>query len=75
MNYEEIRIARLQMPFKPFILRMKNGEKHLIEDPTTLAISQRILAFVNPKTGVIESTSPEAAEAITFVDQVESTNA
>jgi hypothetical protein len=75
MNYEDIRKARLQTPFQPFILRMMNGEEHLIQDPTTLAISQRILAFVNPKTGIIEETSPRAAESITFVEQVKTTNA
>jgi hypothetical protein len=75
MNYEDIRKARLQTPFQPFILRMKNGEEHLIQDPTTLAISPRNLAFVNPKTGIIEATSPEAAEAITYVDQTRSTHA
>ena len=53
---------------------MKNGEEHLIQDPTTLAISKRILAFVNPKTGIIEETSPGAAESITFVDQAERTS-
>ncbi len=74
MNYEEIRTARLQEPFRPFKLRMKNGEEHLIRDPTTLAISRGILAFVNPKTGIIEQTSPGAAEAITFVDQTKPTN-
>ena len=70
MTYEEIRSARLQKPFRPFVLRMKNGEEHLIQDPTTLAISRKILAFVNSKTGIIEPTTPEAAESITFVDQV-----
>ena len=74
MTYEEIRAARLQSPFRPFILRMKNGEEHLIQDPTTLAISPRILAFMNPKTGIIEPTSPGAAESITFVDQSKPTH-
>ena len=73
MEYEDIRKARLQSPFQPFKLRMKNGEEHLIQDPTTLAISQRILAFVDPKTGLLEHTSPEAAESITYIDQIKAT--
>ena len=75
MTYEEIRAARLQSPFRPFKLRMNNGEEYLIKDPTTLAISLRILAFVDPKTGLIELTSPGAAESITFDDQVKPTHA
>jgi hypothetical protein len=75
MTYEEIRAARLQNPFRPFKLRMKNGEEYLIQDPTTLAISPRNLAFVDSKTGLIELTSPGAAESITFVDQSKSSHA
>ena len=74
MTYEEIRAARLQSPFRPFKLRMNNGEEYFIQDPTTLAISPRILAFVDPKTGIIEDTSPGAAESITFVDQIKPAN-
>ncbi len=69
MTYEEIRAVRLRHPFKPFRLRIRNGDEHLIQDPTTLAISQRILAFVNSKTGVIETSWPAAAESISFVDE------
>jgi hypothetical protein len=75
MTYEEIRQARLQTPFRPFKLRLKNGEEHLIQEPTALVISQRILAFVSSRTGVVEETTPGAAESITFVDQIESSKA
>lgn len=68
MNYEEIRQARLRKPFRPFILRMKNGDEHLIPDPVHLAISRRIMGFVNPKTGIIEQSSPEAVESLRFVE-------
>ncbi len=71
MTYEEIRAARLQSPFRPFKLRMKNGAEYLIKDPTTLAISPRNLAFVDPQTGLIEHSSPAAAESITFVEQTD----
>ena len=69
MNYEEIRQARLQKPFRPFILRMRNGEEHLIPDPVNLAISKRVMGFVNPKTGIIEESSPEAVDSLRFVEE------
>jgi hypothetical protein len=69
MTYEEIRAARLQKPFRPFKIRMKSGEEHLIPQPARLAISERIVAFVNPETGVIEHWSPKAIESLTFVDE------
>ena len=74
MNYEDIRKARLQQPFQPFKLRMKNGEEHLIQEPMSLVISQRVLAFVSSKTGIMEETTPGAAESITFIDHVGPTN-
>lgn len=74
MTYEEIRAARLRTPFRPFKLRMKNGEEHLIQEPMALVISQRVLAYVNAKTGIIEETTPGAAESITFIDHAETTN-
>ena len=75
MNYEDIRNARLQDPFRPFKLRMKNGEEHLIPDPVRLAISKRILAFVNPRTGVIQQTSPDAVDSLIFVEERKPTQA
>ncbi len=72
MNYEEIRSARLQKPFRPFTLRMKSGEEHLIPEPARLAISKRIVAFVNPRTGIIEHWSPDAVESLTFPDAAKS---
>ena len=74
MNYEDIRKARLLDPFRPFKLRMKNGEEHLIQEPMALVISQRVLAYVNAKTGIIEESTPGDAESITFIDQAETTN-
>ena len=75
MNFEDIRKARLQKPFRPFKLRMKSGEEHVIPEPASLAISQRIVAFVNPNTGEIEHWSPAAVESLTFVDEAKPTHA
>jgi hypothetical protein len=49
---------------------MRSGEEHLIPQPARLAISKRIVAFVNPESGVIEHWSPSAVESLTFVDEV-----
>ena len=69
MNYEEIRQARLRKPFLPFILRMKNGDEHLIPDPVNLAISKRVMGFVNPRTGIIEQSSPDAVDSLRFIEE------
>ena len=68
MTYEAIREARLQHPFKPFRLKMKDGSVHFIYDAVRLAIRPKILFFANER-GEHVYSSPEEVDSLVFVEQ------
>ena len=68
MNYEDIRKARLQQPFRPFKLRMKNGQEYAIGEPETLAITPLNLVFFDPSVGEVVMSSAADVESLSFVD-------
>ena len=68
MTYEEIRAARLQRPFRPFQMRMKNGHQHVIREPETLAISPLNLVFFDPSAGGVVMSSADEVESLSFDD-------
>ncbi|MBI1830828.1 MAG: hypothetical protein HYR84_05180 [Planctomycetes bacterium] len=69
MTYEEIRAARLQRPFKPIKLRLRNGREHVIREPESLAITPLNLVFFDPLSGVVMSSADEV-ESLSYVDDV-----
>ena len=70
MNYEEIRKVRLEHPFRPFRLRMKSGQEHLIQEAETLAITPLNLVFFDPGAGGVVMSSADEVESLAFVDDV-----
>jgi hypothetical protein len=70
MNYEEIRKARLLHPFKPFKLRMKSGQEHVIREAEALAITPLNLVFFDPSAGGTVMSSADEVESLSFVDEV-----
>ena len=75
MTYEEIRAARLQHPFRPFTLRMKNGHEHLIREPETLAITPLNLVFWDSDSRTVVMSSANEVESLTYVDQTSKASA
>jgi hypothetical protein len=69
MNYEDIRKARLQHPFRAFKLRMKEGQEYVIAEPETLAITPLNLVFLNGNTGTVVMSSADEVESLAFVDE------
>ncbi len=70
MTYEAIRAARLQKPFRPFTLRMKSGQNHLIREPETLAITPLNLVFFDSNAGGVVMSSADEVESVLFADDV-----
>ena len=70
MNFEDIRAARLQHPFRPFKLRMKNGREHVIREPETLAITPLNLVFFDSIASNIVMSAADEVDSLSFVDDV-----
>ena len=69
MNYEDIRKARLQDPFRPFKLHMKDGLECVIGEPEILAITPLNLVFLNASQGNVVMSSADEVESLDFVDE------
>ena len=75
MTYEEVRAARLQQPFRPFKLRMTDGQEHVIREAEELAITPLNLVFFDPGAGEVVMSSPDSVESLSFVEEVRKASA
>jgi hypothetical protein len=64
MELDEIRRHALVRPFRPFIIHMDNGQKHVITHPEII-ITEKIVVAVD-RDGDAVYLAPEAISVITY---------
>jgi hypothetical protein len=69
MDYEAIRAARLRLPFRPFLVRAKDGSVFFISEDVHVAVSPKVVALYDAKQDRRAILSPSDVDEITYADQ------
>jgi len=57
MNMETIREWRSRAPFRPFEVRLSNGEVHQVRHPENVAMGKNRIVIVDPETDKVVHTT------------------
>ena len=69
MNPVLIRNARLQTPFRSFILKTKDGRWFPVAEPEHVLVTTNLLVVVDPASRAPTHVSPDEIDTLEYVDK------
>ena len=74
MNSTAIREARLQQPFKPFVMKLVDKRELVVRHPEFVAVSPNHLLFINENTDAITWIEPLLVVTLDFLSTLTPTS-